>query len=176
MMLKLYKRTGDSTSYWEAWDDGKNVTIHFGILGKRGESKEISISFWKTAKKIILKESAGPLSQGYKEIDAENLVQFIVQYPIEGMGSSADLDKAEKVENLLSGCLGWTGNGHCDGNDIGSGTLNLFSFVVDPVVASKSVVDDLKKVDLLKDSVIAYRKDEEYIVLYPDNYSEKFKL
>src|SRR6266478_7022487 len=138
MMLKLYKRTADSISYWEAWDDGRNVTIHSGILGEQGESRKIGISFWNNAKKIILKESASPRFDSFQEIDEENLVRFIVQYPVEGMGAPADVDKAERVENLLNGCLGWTGNGHCDGNDLGSGTLNLFSFVVDPIVAEKS--------------------------------------
>jgi hypothetical protein len=46
-------------------------------------------------------------------------------------GSTADLDKRVAVEELMNEGLGWTGLGHCDGGDIGSGTMKIFCYVAD---------------------------------------------
>ncbi len=93
------------------------------------------------------------------------------------MGSAEELEKRHQVENTLNECLGWTGNGHCDGGDIGSYTINAFSWVVDPHIACKTIVDALRDSGLLQGAVIAYRdREEEYEVLWPSDYSEPFSI
>lgn len=74
------------------------------------------------------------------------------------------------VEDLMNECLGWTGNGSCDGGDIGSGTANIFNYVVDVGKATRTIIEELKNNNLLQGAKIAYLNpdDEEYIVLYPD--------
>jgi hypothetical protein len=31
----------------------------------------------------------------------------------------------------MNECLGWTGNGSCDGGDIGRGKVNIINYVID---------------------------------------------
>ena len=78
------------------------------------------------------------------------------------------------VEDVMNECLGWTGNGNCDGGDIGSGSINIFCFVVDPQIAAKSAVEWLRKKHLLQGAIMAYEKDDDYIVLWPKDFSGKF--
>lgn len=53
-MLKLYRRQGDSHAYWETWtrDDGVHV-IHFGELGTRGTTKEITCAFVRKSPALV---------------------------------------------------------------------------------------------------------------------------
>ena len=79
----------------------------------------------------FIEKLARPLrDQGYREIPTESHAELIVQFATDGWGGPKDLEFRGQVEELLNETLGWTGNGHCDGGDIGSGTINTFSFVV----------------------------------------------
>ena len=40
-METLYKFEGDKVSYWEAWETGGEITIHWGELGDRGEAQTL---------------------------------------------------------------------------------------------------------------------------------------
>jgi len=115
-MIKLYKRTGKQTLYWEAWDAGnRSVTIHWGTLGKTGRSKNVPIPRGESADTVIDRESQEPRTNGYEEIDIDDHAQIIVQFKTaDAWGDTADLDKRHKVEGILNECLGWTGNGHCE--------------------------------------------------------------
>lgn len=171
-MIKLYKRTGKQTLYWEAWDAGnRTVMIHWGTLGKTGRNKSIQIPKGASADTIIDRESKEPRSDGYEEIRIEDHVQIIVQFKTEdAWGNSADLDKRHSVEDILNECLGWTGNGHCDGGDIGSGTINVFSFVVDPYRAKDSIVAALKQNNLIDGTIIVINNEDDYEVLWPEDF------
>ena len=73
------------------------------------------------------------------------------------------------MEDLTNGCLGWTGNGFCDGGDIGSGTINTFNYVINVEFALDTIIKELTENQLLDGVKIAYMNfEEEYIVLYPD--------
>ena len=93
---------------------------------------------------IIKCESKRPKREGYKTIPTSKLARIVIQYKIDGRGTTNDLDKRVQVENLMNECLGWKGLGHCDGGDIGSGTMNVFCFVVDAETAVPHVVEELK--------------------------------
>lgn len=62
---------------------------------------------------------------------------------IEGMGTKTDLQKLQDLENVLNESLGWTGLGHCDGNSIGSGTMEACCYVVDFEIAKRVLTNDL---------------------------------
>jgi hypothetical protein len=107
------------------------------------------------------------------------MAQVVIQYRVKGMGSAKDLGKADVIENLMNECLGWTGLGNCDGQDIGSGTLNVFCDVVDGALAESVVINCLHENGQLDGSVIARRErdgDEEFKVFWPKNFSGEFEL
>ena len=178
MMLKLYKRSGKKTLYWETWDDGRKLVIHWGELGMRGKTKTVAIPKGSTAKKEIAAASAQPKEEGYAEIDIDDHATIVVQYRTETWGDVNDLDKRHRVEGILNECLGWTGNGHCDGGDIGSGSINAFSFAVDPTLAGEAIVEALRREKLLDGAVIAYALpgEDDHTVVWPKNFRGEFSI
>ena len=140
MMLKLYRDDGSSTLYWEAWDDEQGgVTVHTGTVGQRGESTTIALADDSTPDAVIKELAEQPLAAGYRARDDEEHAEIVVQFAVEGWGAPKDIDFREAVHHELSEALGWTGNGHCDGGDIGSGTINLFLFAVDADLATTTI-------------------------------------
>jgi hypothetical protein len=174
MTVKLYKRTEESTLYWEAWEHGREVIIHWGVLGERGETRQIAIGPDTTGRSLITRESKAYRSQGFQEIDDEDHTLLLVQFPIEG---EKDLDKADLAEDLLNECLGWTGNGYCDGNDIGSGTINVYCYVVEPGLAGKTIIESLRENGLLENVIVANKSEEAggFTVLWPTGYCGTIK-
>jgi len=85
----------------------------------------------RNAKAELERILASARKDGYEEIDPEDRRRLIVEYPIHGMGNSADLERRHRLEQHLTETLGWTGLGMCDGGSIGSGTMEVCCFVVD---------------------------------------------
>jgi hypothetical protein len=154
-MLKLYKTVRGRVRYWEAWQRNTKLVVHTGLLGHWGRQDRMAIKRGESEEAAIERYSQAPLAEGYARIADDAHKMLVVQYRVEGWGSVADLDVRNEVEDILNESLGWTGNGHCDGGDIGSGTINLFCLVVDPVLAVKAVVRDLKKGKRLEGALIA---------------------
>jgi hypothetical protein len=175
-MLKLYKRGRGSIRYWEAWVRGAWFVVHEGRLGDRGKVKHLEPQQGKTPEQVIAEAAEKPRAKGYAEIPTEEQHQVVVQYRLETCGSAEDLDKAHEIEHLFNECLGWTGNGLCDGNDIGSGSLNIFSVVVDPDVAAQTMIAELKKHELLEGVVVAVRYGADYRVVHPPDSKGVFSL
>jgi hypothetical protein len=168
LMLKLYR----NDHYWEAWYADNEVTIHWGGLGERGEMREIPVRSRKGAQSIIEREAQQPRANGYREIEIDQLSPLAIEYPIDGMGTLRDLYKRHKIEELMDECLGWTGLGHCDGGDIGSGTINIFCFVVDHEKALPVITEELKRNHLLEGArIILFSDEDENRVLFPDDTS-----
>jgi hypothetical protein len=170
MMRKLYKTTKGRKQYWEAWNVGRKLVVHFGTLGTVGKKKTVRIRKGVSIASAIAKEAAAPRRDGFEPIALDDHATLIVQYKTKGWGSSEDHDKRVKVEDLLNECLGWTGNGHCDGGDIGSGTINAFSFVVDPHLATKTVVAALRQKNWLEGAMIAFHRGDDPKVLWPPRF------
>ena len=172
-MIKLYKEQDGIVHYYEAWDNKNNgIVVHCGKLGHVGENKTVPIPKGKTAESVIKEELRIPRSQGYKEINPDQHKTLVIQYKIEtSRGREKDLEKRYKVEDLLNEFLGWTGNGHCDGGQIGSGSMEVFAYVIDPYIACKRLVDKLEEKALLSGAVNASEGDDgEFIVLYPIDF------
>jgi hypothetical protein len=175
MMLKLYRRRQDGHDYWEAWDADGKVTIHWGQLGETGETRTIPTTFFRSAKKIIETESKLPRTEGYREIEIDDHYQVVVQYQLgSNWGTDDDLKTRHEIESIFNECFGWTGNGMCDGGDIGSGMMNIFSYVVDPTIALRTMRNELSSRGLLDSAIIAVREGDEYRVVWPENFSGDF--
>ncbi|HAS8425440.1 TPA: hypothetical protein I7747_23040 [Vibrio vulnificus] len=142
-MLKLYRFNEDKKEYWETWanDDGSH-TVHWGELGLQGNSKTVKSSLFKKAQEKIQKEINGLIESGYQQ--AEHEYTLLIEYEVDGFGTSDALDKRAKLQDRMNETLGWTGLGHCDGGSIGSGTMEVCNYVVDFEVAKIVIENDLK--------------------------------
>lgn len=59
------------------------------------------------------------------------------------MGTEVDIEKRHRLESRMNETLGWTGLGECDGGSIGSGSMEVCTFVVDFDVAKAVIMQDL---------------------------------
>ncbi len=169
-MVKLYKKSDSATYYFEIWvNEDKTLTIHKGKLGEVGETENLDTKNNDLSTDVLLAKYISEQKEaGYDEVN--DLTEFIVQYSYEKDPDEAELiEKRDYVESLFNNCLGWTGNGHCDGGDIGSATMNIFCYVVDKNIAIHTILEVLEEEDLLDNLKIAYADEitEEYIGLYP---------
>lgn len=155
--------------YWEVWEDDKTLQVHYGVVGETGETEEVKLRIFEKAEKVMKKLAEEKLNEGYEHLDEEELIELVVQYPYEESQMKEALDGRHNVEDLMNECLGWTGNGFCDGGDIGSGTTNVVNYVIDAKKALKTITIELSNNNLLEKAKIAYLgKDEEYVCLYPE--------
>lgn len=169
MLLKLYKREGETMLYWEAWEENDDILVHFGVLGEIGETTTIPLAEFEPPESGIQRQANEAREAGFSEIEIEDMVEVIVQYTSD---HTRDADFVEKVENALNDSLGWTGLGHCDGADEADGALNFFCFVVDPKLSVEPMVNELREQGVLGNAVIAYQDVEEnFVVLWPSDGS-----
>jgi hypothetical protein len=144
-MIKLYKLVDNKLNYWETWDnDDRSAIVHWGLVGQRGQDKEVKGGLFSNFRDIVQKEINERLKEGYAELDEDSLVFLEVEYLIDGFGTEEDLDKRHRLEERLNELLGWTGLGHVDGGSIGSGTMEAGCVVVDFDIAKRTIEDDLK--------------------------------
>jgi len=147
-MLKLYKNINGVLHYWETWDkDEKTGFIHWGIVGQRGENKEVKSGLFGNFQKKIQKELTSMTQQGYSRIDPEDHYTLLIEFKVDGMGSPEDIDKRTRLQDKMDQTLGWTGLGHCDGGSIGSSTMEVCCFVVDFEIAKRVIEEDLKETE-----------------------------
>ena len=158
-MVKLYKLIDNKLHYWETWDkDDKTAFIHWGIVGQRGQNKEVKSGLFSNFRKSVQKEIDEKIKEGYKERD-DNEVSFLeIEYIIDGFGTEQDLDKRHRLEEKMDEVLGWTGLGNCDGGSIGSGTMEVGCVVVDFEIAKKVIADNLKDTEFANVCIFFVRK------------------
>ncbi len=143
-MLKLFKRIDGVLHYHEAWVSDTVVTEHFGVVGERGEALEHPLERGVTADEAVLSVLRRALDAGYERIAERDHVTLLIEYPVRGMGTAADLDKRHALEDRMNETLGWTGLGACDGGSIGSGSMEVCCYVVDFGIAKRVIENDLK--------------------------------
>lgn len=57
MSLKLYKNIDGKIQYWETWDvNEKTASVHWGVLGEKGEDKEVKSDLFTNFRKKVQKE------------------------------------------------------------------------------------------------------------------------
>ena len=143
-MLKLYNFTDASKSYWETWEHNGVHTIHWGTLGTRGSSKELRSTFFKKATDVIQKEIDQRVAEGFGPVASDDYATLLIEFTVDSMGSSTDLEKRHRLQVHMDEILGWTGLGHCDGGSIGSGTMEVCCMVVDFDIAKRVIEADLR--------------------------------
>lgn len=144
-MLKLYKKIDNQLHYWETWQKDKKTTIvHWGIVGQRGQDKEVKSGLFSNSHKALQKEINSKLKEGYSEFDEDDFIFLEIEYKIDDFGTDQDLDKRYRLEEKMDELLGWTGIGHTDGGSIGSGTMEVGCIVVDFDIAKKVIEEKLK--------------------------------
>jgi len=158
-MLKLYRFADNSKSYWETWEHDGVHTVHWGVLGTRGTSKELRSTFFKKATDVIQKEIDQRIAEGFGPIASDDRETLLIEFAVAGMGSSTDLEKRHRLQQRMDETLGWTGLGHCDGGSIGSGTMEVCCLVVDFDIATRVIEADLRDTEFSNYARI-YREDE----------------
>lgn len=144
-MIKLYKIIDNRLHYWETWDeDDKMAIVHWGVVGDRGQIKEIKGGLFSNFRSQVQKEINEKLKEGYAEVENGKMIFLDIEYAIDGFGTEQDLDKRYRLEEELNQLLGWTGLGHVDGGSIGSGTMEVGCAVVDFDIAKKTIDENLK--------------------------------
>lgn len=160
-MLKLYKKIDNQLHYWETWQKDKKTTIvHWGIVGQRGQDKELKSGLFSNSHKALQKEINSKLKEGYSEFDEDDFIFLEIEYKIDDFGTDQDLDKRYRLEEKMDEILGWTGLGHTDGGSIGSGTMEVGCIVVDFDIAKKVIEEKLKDTEFGNYSRI-FKMDEE---------------
>lgn len=142
-MIKLYKFTDSSKLYWETWEYDGVHTIHWGELGARGTSKQFPAHPSSDATALIQDEIKEKFAEGFEPIELDDHSTLLIEFSINGMGNTEDLDKRHRLEERMDELLGWTGLGNCDGGSMGSGTMDVYCYVVDFDVAKGITEADL---------------------------------
>jgi hypothetical protein len=160
-MLKLYKIISNRLHYWETWESNdQTAVIHWGLVGEKGEQKNVTSGLFSNFKKKVQKQIDGMLNDGYTEFDEEQAAFLEIEYRIDGFGTEQDLDKRHRLEERMDDVLGWTGLGHTDGGSIGSGTMEVGCIVVDFDIAKRVIEKDLKGTQFENYSRIFKANDE----------------
>jgi hypothetical protein len=148
-MIKLYKNISEKLHYWEAWieEGNKCVVEHWGVVGERGEFINHPLPKKYKEAELLRFILAKALDDSYEPFDDDDLETLVVEYLLDGFGTSTDLDKRNRLDDRLNETLGWTGVGHVDGGSIGSGSMELACCVVNFEIAKKVIEDDLKLTD-----------------------------
>lgn len=176
-MLKLYKEQEGDLLYWEAWEDGREIVIHWGILGDRGESMVVPLPEFEPPMSAIEEHAKEAREAGFSEKRPDDLYELVIRYEISGRGAPDDVERAYLIEELMDETLGWTGNGYCEGNDLTDGALNVYCHVVEPNVAGRTIIEELRTNNLLDGAVVAFQdSDESFIVLWPPDHDRPFEF
>jgi hypothetical protein len=143
-MLKLYRFANGKKEYWETWADDRGThTVHWGILGTKGETKVVKSSLFRKAESSIQKDIDRLIVDGFHPIDADDHATLMIEYAIDDTCGASDVDKRHRLEGKMNELLGWTGLGFCDGGSIGSGTMEVCNFVVDFDLAKRIIEENL---------------------------------
>jgi len=144
-MIKLYKTIDSQLHYHEAWMDGSKITEHWGVVGERGKTAQHKRDKKLSEEDALLAVLESPLADGFAPFDEDEEVILLIEYAVDGFGTSKDLDKRHALEERMNETLGWTGLGHCDGGSIGSGTMEVCCVVVDFEIAKRVIQKDLAR-------------------------------
>jgi hypothetical protein len=176
MTLKLYNRSRTGLRYWWAWEFFGTVMVQEGRVGDCGRQRVLAAAEDQSEEEFIQQAADKLRARGYSEIPRGEHHSLVVQYRLPTWGAPEDLAKAGRVEERLNYCLGSTGNGHCTGNDIGSGTVNVHCLVVDPLVGAACAEAELREHRLIKGVIIAVELDNDFRVVYPKRFKGSFSL
>ena len=143
MLSKLYRRSDEALEYREAWDSEDSIIEHWGACGTLGETRQHRFDDATDRFRIFANLLQSARADGFEPITQEQHQIRVVQRPIDGHGSSNDLERRHALEEWLNQRLGWLGLGHCDGGSSGSGSMEAFCLVVDFEIAANPLATEL---------------------------------
>lgn len=177
-MLKLYKKTDEKVLYAECWMNSKTATIHTGVVGNIGRSREVSC---KNETAFLNDFQKHYKRRGYERCPENEQFWVVLQWPMKTLeGNTYNRGMRDSATKILNEGLGWLGLGHVDGFDMGRTAnpkeefaLNIFCLVVDLDIAIQHIVDTIpKQLDCSRVKIASRRYDEESFTL---NYCAKPK-
>jgi hypothetical protein len=107
----------------------------------------------------------------------------VIQFLVSGFGSDEDFDRRVHLEELIGEALASSNNGESTGGDGGSGTMNAFFSVNDPVAARQTILATLEQAEQLDLGVVVaherFSEDDESaefdpVIWWPDDYAFSF--
>ena len=154
----------------KAKKDFDAITLEKDVL----EIFDLSPKEWsEISSKLENKEEVFVSQEESEESTDDDLKSVVIQYKVDDFGNENDLDKKDDIQDLLDECLIAAGIGNCDGSDIGSGTMNIFCYVVDADIASGIIVNALTEKGLIAGALIFEANEEENRLLWPVDYVGK---
>lgn len=156
-LAKLYKKENGILRFWETWENAGKIIVHEGMVGDEGETEETKAS--KSSREKTNAVKLQKIAEGYNPFPEDSQAVLMIEYKIEDMGDSVDLDKRHRLQSRMDNILGWTGLGYCDGGSSGSGTMEVCNIVVDFEIAKKVIEEDLKGTEFENFTRI-YREEE----------------
>jgi hypothetical protein len=143
-MLKLYKLVDGTLHYHEAWVNERTVYDHWGVVGEEGQIREHRLHRGGNEVDAVIDVLRPAGDEGFRPIDPSDHITLLIEFSVEGFGSSDDLKKRHALEDRMNELLGWTALGHCDGGSIGSDTMEVCCLVVDFDIAKRVIEADLQ--------------------------------
>jgi hypothetical protein len=144
VVLRLYNRGNGPFRYWTAWAINGRVIVHLGVVGSRGETRSIEVANGQDAAVVIERESAAPRAEGFTDLDLDPERQVVVACDTTGYEPDEIAGTVKMLEDLCNECLGWTGNGYCDGPAYGRNRVSVFCPVVERDLAVETVIAALR--------------------------------
>jgi Immunity protein 44 len=138
---RLYKRI-DGVLYYESVGARAGIAVHHrGKVGTKGKLVELPYAA-QSPKQAVETFLAPAVAKGFTEMPENHQIE--IKYAISGFGETEDLEKVQALEEELDELLSSLGLGFCDGNSIGSDTMEVSCFVVDADIAIKCIKKNLK--------------------------------
>ena len=144
-IVKLVQTDVNVINYWEIWQTGRTLTTHWGIVGQRGQSEEEVVSSSGQAQsklsRLVNEKSKGD----FRELTEDDLSDLTLQFSTTSFGTQGDLELRHRLEEQIDQELGWTGNGYCEGGDIGENEMSIYCRVLNGVVAKERIFGLLRQ-------------------------------
>lgn len=86
------------------------------------------------------KEIDGQIAEGYSQVEGDEHETLLIEHRVDSVGTASDVEKRNRLEELMSETFIRTCCGACDGGRIDSGSIDVFCYVVDLV---KKIIESL---------------------------------
>ncbi|WP_144549670.1 hypothetical protein [Bacillus sp. X1(2014)] len=165
----LIKQDVKEVLYWVIWRDRRILKVYSGTVGEVGRKNEILLSLSSEVKETLNKIVKEKINEGFRYIEEDDLTTLIVKKCNKKDDDKIALKKQTYLKNVIDGILFWTGNGYCDGGEIGMEVSQIFNYVIDVEKAVQEIIEELENENLLEGVEISYFNSvkDEYITVYP---------
>lgn len=156
---KLIKKNGEEILFTEIWLEGKSLFNHSGTVGEIGKFEKFKLSIDENVNNISQELVKEKISDGFKLLEPDDMAEILVQYNYEENEISDILEKRQLIQIIIDRCLFATCNGYCDGGGMGMGVVEIYNYVIDIEKGMQVIIEELKKIDMPKGTIVSYHKD-----------------